>query len=99
MLVVALEALGDFDRPDSLLKLVELLLLGQEGELECCGLSLCFTKGSGQLGFASVGCGSKAEPNVAYGGGVVRVLDQDLAGCPGGDGRVWSVDFGGGLSG
>jgi hypothetical protein len=30
VLVVALEALGDFDRPDSLLKLVELLLLGQE---------------------------------------------------------------------
>ena len=99
MLIVALEALRDFDCSASFLELAELLLLGQEGELECCGLSLCFTKGSGRLGFASVGCGSKAEPNVAYGGGVVRVLDQDLAGCPGGDGRVWSVDFGGGLSG
>jgi hypothetical protein len=51
------------------------------------------------LGFASVGCGPKAEPDVAYGGGVVRILDQDLAGCPGGDGGVWSIGFSGDSSG
>ena len=47
------------------------------------------------MGLAPLGCGPKAEPDVAHGDGVVRVLDQYLAGCSGGDGGVRSVDFGG----
>jgi hypothetical protein len=97
--VIALEALGDLDLPESLLELAKLLFLSQEGELEHSCSSLRFAEGSGRLGFASLGRGSKAEPDVTYSGGVARILDQYLAGRSGGDGGMWGVDFGDGSGG
>jgi hypothetical protein len=91
-----LETLGDLDLPESLLELAKLFVLGQEGELERSCSSLRFAEGSGRLGFASLGRGPKAEPDVAYGGGIVRILDQYLTGHSGGDGGMRGVGFGDG---